>query len=431
MKMSKQEIQFLMMIAEPVDEYLKHPTATDPKSSQIVPRMVRILPRLVPTYKFKVSIEDSRDPYIMSIRPDIEELGMRANDLFAILNDPKRPTNEYLSKWAEIKTWEISIDPRILAKGTRLCVENGRQFVAIFCHELGHVFNEDPICLVINYRKNMLRVSQYEKMMLSRSTIIRKLAMPMFIANEAFRIIVEKPTKDSMEIAADAYVPPELKGELLAYIEYHLLATPHHSSLILTKEENNANQDTAIQYAKATVDLMEKRRDVLRRQIKTQYETDQNDDYVRRLMKTLGEAIGQYDPGSENVDLLAENAKIELFLNEASMVLESISVMESIHVTDRKISILEMDIDAIQNNDDKLWCLQTCYDYIEAIADEKEEVIKKAGKHSTLTTDGLLDADPRYARLKTCRDKIMAKDIRRSQPPRHTLFVQYPIGYEG
>ena len=45
MNMSNQEIQFLMMIADVVDEYLKHPVMIDPRKSQIVPRMERILPR--------------------------------------------------------------------------------------------------------------------------------------------------------------------------------------------------------------------------------------------------------------------------------------------------------------------------------------------------------------------------------------------------
>lgn len=431
MNMSNQEIQFLMMIADVVDEYLKHPVMIDPRKSQIVPRMERILPRLVPTYKFNVSIEDSRDPYIMSIRPDIEELGMRANDLFNILNDPKRPTNEYLSKWAEIKTWELSVDPRILTKGTRLCVENGRQFSAILCHELGHVFNEDPIYLVVNYRKKMMRVSQYEKMMLSKSTVIRKLAMPMFVANEAFRVVMEKPTKDKMEIAADAYVPPELRGELLAYIERHLLTTPQHHHILLTKEENDANQNTAIEYARGTIDLMERRRDVLRRQIKTQYETDQNDTYTRKLMKLLGETIGQYDPSSENVNLVAESRKVGIFENESRMVQEAVSVMETIRVDDRKVSILELDVDGIRNSDDKLWCLQTCYDYMEAITDEKEKIVKRAGKHSEITLGNLLESDSRYAKLKELRDKIMKKDVHADTRPRYGVFVQYPVGYEG
>lgn len=431
MKMSEYELRFLMMIAEAVDEYLKHPTLFDPKNSQIVPRMVRILPRLVPTYKFSVAIEDSREPYIMSIRPDLEELGMKANDLFAVLNDPKRPTNEYLSKWAEIKTWELSIDPRILAKGTRLCVENGRQFAAILCHELGHVFNEDPIYLVANYRKSMMRASQYEKLMFCKSSVIRKLALPMFVANDSFRLIMEKPTKDKMELAADAYVPPELRGELVAYIERHLLSTPHHHNILLVREENDANQNTAIQYARGTIDLMEKRRDVLRRQISTQYNSDQNDTYTRKLMKKLGEVVGQYDPNSEKVDLVAEGLKVGIFESESRMVTELTSVMETIRVDDRKISILAIDTDGIQSSDDKLWCLQTCYDYMEAITDEKEKVIKKAGKHSTLNLNDLLDADPRYATLKDLRNKIMSKDVYADTRPRYGIFVQYPVGYEG
>lgn len=431
MKMSNEEYKFLMLIAEAVDSYLANPGVRDPYKSGVDKRTERILPRLIPTYKFTVTFGNSRDPYIMTIRPDIEELSTKANELFAVLNDPNRHSNEYLERWAEIKTWELSIDPRILTKGTRLCVDNGRQFAAILCHELGHVFNEDPLSLVTNYRMAMLRASKFEKMMLSRSVIVRKLAMPMFIASESFRVIVEKPEKDKLEMAADAYCPPELRGELLYYIDNHMLISPAATQMVQTREEYNANQNTAISYARGTIDLMQKRRNVLRNQIKVQFDSDKNDLYTRKLMSVLGKSLGQYDPSTDKIDLVAESHNLHVFEGEMRAVTEAINVMETINVTDRKIAMLTVDVDNIKTTDDKLYCLQTVYDYLDAIQEDKNRVVKRSGKHANVTADDLLSLDPRYAKLQNLRNTIMKKDAADVPRSNFGIFVQYPTGYEG
>ena len=45
----------------------------------------------------------------------------------------------------------IAVDFRLLTKGQSICVDDGNQFVAILCHELGHVTFENPKRLLENY----------------------------------------------------------------------------------------------------------------------------------------------------------------------------------------------------------------------------------------------------------------------------------------
>lgn len=431
MKMSNEEMKFLMMIAESVDVYLANPAIRDPYKSSIDKRVERILPRLVPTYTFRVSYGNARNPYIMTIRPDIEELSAKANELFTVMNDVNKHSDEYLQTWAEIKTWELSIDPRILTKNHRLCVENGRQFVAILCHELGHVFNEDPLSLVRNYRMAMLRASKFERMMFSKSVIIRKLAMPMFVASESFRVIVEKPEKDKLEMAADAYCPPELRGELMAYIVNHMLTSPAASQMVQTREEYDGDQHTSITYARGTIDLMQKRRDVLRIQIKTQFDSDQNDLYTRKMMSVMGKSLGQYDPSTDKIDLVAESRNLHVFDTEMQVVTETINLMEGIHVSDRKLAMLAVDVDNIVTTDDKLYCLQTVYDYLDAIQNDKDKVVKKMGRNANVTADELLSSDTRYQKLLKLRGEVMAKKVTDEPKSNYGIFVHYPVGYEG
>ena len=74
MKMTRQEIGYLRIIVDEVDNYLKNRTATRPERSNIAKTMDSVLPRMMPMYKFKTEWYYSKTPFVACI-PDCQLQG--------------------------------------------------------------------------------------------------------------------------------------------------------------------------------------------------------------------------------------------------------------------------------------------------------------------------------------------------------------------
>lgn len=433
MKMTSHEIGLLRIISDSVDEYLRNKSMVKPEKSSVAKTMEMVLPKLLPTYHFKVFWHYTKQPFIACIRPDIDELSKKSAELVNVLNDPKKGSQEYLEKWCEIKNWEITLDPRILTKGHPCCVDSGDEFVAIICHEIGHVFNRDPIAFIVNYRTAMLNASKAERMMMSKSPIIRKLILPMFVHTEQFKLIVKTRNAAEIEIAADAYVPPEFAPALVSYIEHHVLTTPETNKMVIDKETFDGEQQLAVNYSRSTIDLMKRRRDVLKKQINAQYHSPDSDNYLKRMLAFMGKAVGHYDPNTDQSSVLSEALDIKQFerqCNRATM--EAVSILEATKITDRELTMLEVEAESIETTDDKLWIIQTIYDYLEAISEQQAKRYKKMGngKPSKADIDQMMANDARVDRLNKLRAKVMATKVH-DMEDHYGVFVRYPRGYEG
>lgn len=436
MKMTSREVGFLQIIADDVDAYLKMHTNVKPENSSIVRTMNMVLPKLFLGYHFTSEWEYSKKPYIACIRPDITELSKKSKELVTILNDPKKGTAQYLDKWAEIKTWEISLDPRIVTKGHPCCVDNGRQFVAIICHEIGHVMNRDPMELITTYRENMRTASKVEKMMYSDNTMVRKLILPMFVRTESFRVVVKNTFdthSDRVEMAADAYIPPEFAPDLVAYIEGHVLTRPDTAGLVQDEARYKNDQQVSVEYSRSVIDLMEKRRDALKKQIHAQHQSPDADDYTKKLMNFLGTALGHYDPATDTTNQIQESMELRRYTRESKAITESATaILESMKVSTRDLDLLELDVKHITTTEEQLFAIQTIYDYMEAIAKQQSETTKKLQKQGLKDADikRVLAEDGRMTRLNNLRKTVMNLDIS-STPDSYGLYIRYPKGYEG
>ena len=143
----------------------------------------------------------------------------------------------------------------------------------------------------VNYRTAMISATKMERMMMSKSPIIRKLILPMFVHTEQFKLIVKNRDAAEIELAADAYVPAEFAPALVSYIENHVLIRPETNKLVLDKEAYDGEQQLAVNYSKSTVDLMKRRRDVLKKQINAQYHSPDNDNYLKRMLQFMGKRL--------------------------------------------------------------------------------------------------------------------------------------------
>jgi hypothetical protein len=431
MKMSQYEVKWLNIIRDEVNNYLSSSNVSTASTSRITKAMELSLPKITPDKKFDVIINDaSKQPFIMCIYPDIVELDKKAEGLVKILDDPRSSGEDYVKHWCEIQKWTIEIDHRLLKKGHRLCVTTGDEFVALLCHEIGHVMNENPLSLVYNYKEKKATMNKFNKIISSNSKIVRKLMLPMFIHTLQFRIVLRGNRKNRLEeIAADAYVPEEYRGSLVSYVEDHILKLPETASgVVVDTTEFDNIQNVGVEFSKQSVELMKDRIDVLKQQITAQYKSPQNSKYQQKLMSFIGMAIAGFEPGTEDTDIFFESSLRTIFNREYTQCMESVAVMESMvsKVTDRDIVILSVQVDDLKTTEDRLYLIHTIYDYIETLAKEEEMRTKKT--KGELLPNPITDA--KLATLYGLREKVMKAKVT-DIGDRYGIFVKYPKGYEG
>lgn len=426
--LSNSEISQLKVIEDEVNDYLKS-KQTNPKTAiGINTALKRILPKaLMPTKKVNIIWNDSaRTPFIMSITPDISELYDKSEHINEVLNNPKTHNMDMVKEWADITQWHLEIDTRVLTKGNRLCVDDGAEFVALLCHEIGHVMMENPMRLFYNYRVKSLRFSTLEKLMLSNSKIVRAIMLPMYTHTLQFVIVVkDRNDNKKCEMAADSYVPDMYKGALVAYMNNHILLDPDASKLVVDEEEFDKAQDIGINLSKESIEMLKGRRDVLNRQIQNQYNSPDNGIFHKKLMKFIGRNLTGYDPEEDNyitnMKSMMENAYQREYDKMESMA-ESM-IMEAAKVTARELDVLDIQVESISTPEEKMYMIHKVYDYIEAIDAENVKKTKKSGIPDKIK-------DTRLDRLNAIRAKILALNVS-DTGDKYGIFVKYPKGYEG
>lgn len=429
--LSKTEQSHINGIIQEVNLYLQRKSTIE--------RILRIMrlsvPKvLLPTKNVNIILNTSnRNPFIMSITPDINELDKIQETLIDILNDPKYRTMDFVRNWCEINTWTLEIDHFILDLHSPLCVEDGEQFVAILFHEIGHVMTENPMALVYNYKLNLAKFTIFEKVALTeyRSSIIRKrLYIPMFLHTLPFQILIRNNRKTMMdEIRADSYIPDEYKGAFVSYIEHHVLNHPSKTYLIVDESEFKSNQKIGINFTKETINMLDTRMDILKRQLQAQYNSPESTNAVKQALKFICDAIG-FNVITESTNLNTEYR----VKNQCRAICEqchtkATQVLESTKVTDKDLIILEVQSEDITTVDDKLYMIHRIYDYIESITAEKDKLEKASKKHAPSVTEmKMLDDKLKY--LMKLRSKVMDTEVSSSEG-RYGLFIKYPKGYEG
>lgn len=429
-KLSSSEMTQLSIIESEVNAYLNSKQTNPETCIGINSALNRVIPRaLMPTKRVSITWNsNARQPFIMSITPDISELYEKSEKIGKLLNDPKKANQELVKEWCDIKQWHIEIDTRILTKGNRLCVDDGGQFVAILCHEIGHVMMENPMRLMYNFKKKSLQFSTMEKLMLSNSRIVRSIMLPMYTHTLQF-LIVTKDRNDSKktEMAADAYIPDDYKGSLVSYMNNHLLVDPDTSKLVMDEDTFNKEQEVGIELSRDSIEMLRGRRDLLNKQIQSQYNNPNSYSFHKKLMKFIGRNLTGYDPESDKYVTLSLKSTMENAYSREYEAMESASVKvltEAAKVTDRDLDILEVQIEDLKTPEDKMYMIHKVYDYIEAIDADNAKKVKKSKSAPTIIKDTRLD------RLNAMRAKILATKVS-DTGDKYGIFVKYPAGYEG
>lgn len=376
---------------------------------------------------FDVSMLDigyKEKPFIMACYPDAEELNSKCSNLVKCLN--QNNYSEFLDEWNSFHKWCIEIDANILKLNNTLCVENGSQFVAILCHELGHVMHTQPMKLVGNYKYKMAQFKVYEKLFMEKGVSLHKLFLPMFVAIDGLRVIVRKPGAVAEEFKADFATPDEYKGHMIDYIDHKILANPSTAhGIIVTKEEYDAEQSKGVEFTKECIFLMKKRRDALNTYLNTLHALTHST-YVRKLVGLISNYTLGIDHDTGKVDKRRAMYMMESYNRDEELISrEASATLESIHVTERDIVLLGVEAEGIQTTDDKYYLLNTIYDYMEALEDK----YVKAAKKNKPTQFSSLATDKRYIMLQQLREKVVKMQV--TDGEHYGVFIKYPKGYEG
>lgn len=364
-------------------------------------------------------------PFIMACYPDVDELNAKCSNLIRTLNDGNPVL--FKEEWNSFHKWCIEIDGRILdTKNNLICVENGSQFVAILCHELGHVMHTQPMRLVVNYKHKMGQFKMYERVFMDKGMSLHKLFLPMFIAIDGLRVVVNKPGEVVEEFQADFATPDEYKPHMVDYIEHKILTNPMTAhGIVVTREEFNTEQNKGIEFTKECIFLMKKRRDALSTYLNTMHALTHSA-YIKKMVTLISKRSMGIDPETGKVDKKRAMYMMESYARDEERALkESVALLEAINVTERDITLLSIEAEGIKNTDDKYYILNTIYDYMEAI----EEKYAKAAKKNKPTEAPSLMADRRYKMLQDLRTKVINTKVIDGE--HYGVFIKYPKGYEG
>lgn len=432
MKMSNYELSMLAIIRDEVDDYLNSENfRLSPEKSNILPTLTRILPKIAMGKSFTVVLnKSSREPFVMAIFPDIQELDKKSKELADILNDPSSRSEDYVKSWCEIKNWVLEIDERILLKDSPICVRSGSEFVALICHEIGHVMVEDPLTLVYNYKKKMAVLSKFDKIVSSENKFVRRMMLPMFINTLSFRIVSKGDSNLNLdkEISADAYVPEGYRASLIGYMNQCIYSVPPTSSLFSTKSQYDNEQESSMKFSKESISMIKNRRDVLKHQLNAQYNGCQGSEYMKSLTKLLAKTLGNYDAEKDKTDIIRESTFVQEYSDSIQTCEQKAeALVESVKVSDRDLTILEVQCQNVKTTEDKIYLIHTIYDFIEAITKENSAKLKKTADPKVKE---FIANDSRLSRLNACRELVMKTDTT-DVGDRYGLFIKYPKGYEG
>lgn len=431
MNVSNYELGLLAVIRDEVNRWLKSPNfGHNPMMDNSMKKVLTsTLPKLMPGKSVEVRMNEiSSEPFIMAIYPDIHELDQKLKDLVKIMDDPRSNNMDYIKEWSDINKWVLEIDARIFLKQSPICIRTGGEFVGILCHEIGHVMIEDPYNIIMVYKKQKARMDKFNKLASSKSKIVGRLLMPLFINTSSFRI-VKKGSDIQKEIAADGYVPNEYRGDLLSYIEDCIMKDPKSSELISSYTTYQTDLEMGVKFSNDSMNMMRGRIEMLKSQLTAQYNgCCTGSTYHKELMKFLGKSIGGYDPETGKTNATVESIVQSRFSADMEACQEAATAaLESTKVTDRDLSILEVECEDVSTTEDKIYLIHTIYDYIEAIQKENSEKLKKM-KDPKLKE--FLKNDARLERLNLCRKLVMNKHTT-DVGDRYGLFIKYPKGYEG
>lgn len=425
-KLNSNEQVIVNVIQKDVDDVIKG--ISSPNS--IKQKIINNLNRLIDGKEFDVIIIDTNRPFIMACYPDIEELWDSADKLADSLKElEKSNSHTFTKRYYEIKKWTIEIDSKILDKRSKYCVASGEEFIALLFHELGHVMNETPARIKYTYMQRSAKFNAIEKMILSDSKIVKYILLPMYLNFNNFMVITNALIVGNIEeMKADLRIPTDYRSAFISYLDRCILKDPvAFNSTIVNEKDAQAEMDKCVEFTRTTLHSLKARRTVMYNAIKYQNK-ENNSPSITKFLSMFNQLLFKANIDEDSVDPINESicAKQYAAIYDKA-VIEAEALLEQSRVTDRDLMVLQVELDSIETQEDKLYVLHTVFDYIEIVSREISKKMKNIKDPSKVPPE-LLE-DKRLKMLEDMKKAVVAKQILKEK--QYGLYIQYPQGYEG
>jgi hypothetical protein len=346
------------------------------------------------------------------------------NMIDVILNGKQDSSNlnATLELWKKNKEWYLEIDSLLLYDTTLNA--NPSEITAVLLHEIGHIINSNSVPQrlnrIIRYQVLKLNYSIRELCKKSATNKLFELAVIEACSNKNFRYI----NKDS-ERAADNFVVNAGYGDTLDNFITKLIYANGNS--LVNRDDSDVDKDIEIvvKWAVENIGELEVRKTKLKQSIDVQIMKTPSM-FVKSILKSIKDLFINTE-GTAYKQMLQEQI---LFKTHKRIVAESMANFFNSTGKIKKLSQLDLDvlsvqIDKIENTDDKIYLLDLIYEKLELV-NMAIDMIDKGSSNKVSQSRQSLAA--MQVQLQKMRDQVLGIKIKDKQ---YGLFIKYPEGYEG
>lgn len=347
----------------------------------------------------------------------------------------KKPMKAYEEIWVSIDDWIIEIDSKLLYD--QKLNTNPQELTAALLHEIGHTIYSNSI------PEKLHKTMSYTFLSLpSEIRIILKNGNKSF--KSLFHPMVAQASRNvsyslKKELDADKYVVKMGYGQGLETLLQKILMVYGSNFVDNTDRELEQNLKVASNWAKSHATELRLRKDSLRDSVNT-ITLITPSLYIREIFEDINVKVFK---GSPSFDQIVNRENRGKYLTESSLLpddqkgIPCNAVLEAARntkfdkygklekVTQHDIDIVSIQIDRIENQNDKIYLLDVIYDYNETL-DLADECLRDGRKSAVQMSERQIK-DMRED-LSELRKRIMNTKITEKS---YGVFVKYPAGYEG
>ena len=413
----------------------------------------RALNRLL-NAEFEVTILDnslSSDTFVCNVYPTVLE-AKKIVDL--IIEEHTNEINTIRDMWAsKIKTWHVDLDSKIFFDQGSSRLDSVESVVLVLYNIERTLYSFDNITRV-NYLVNKrFYQSNFTINKLARSIVCRNLFLLPFIQSCEYKnyYTIDGSNKDKLE--GSFILRPEMPTIYTNALTKYLFKSGS-SCIDRSSVEFDAEITTILNWIFMTIGSLQYSTKDTKKDLKNiilntksyyakniyvdilltfgTYQAElssQGKDFVKEHFNTLGQ-VPQHVIDNKTIAIEKNKERqIKAIFEKSikSIVGDFLDSFGNIRrISQKELDVLKIEIDGIQNSDDKMYILDDLYEKISLVdyslsSLENKELSKKV-KMSKAT---LLDMQ---SQLKELRDSVMKKDIK---PKQLGLYIKYPNGYEG
>lgn len=381
--------------------------------------IIRILKRNF-NLNFEISIikNKTNEFFGMSIFPHQSSIDL----LIESIVSNKRKIDEIMELWKKIDHWYLEIDSLLLYD--KNLNANPAEITAVLLHEIGHIVgsNKVPSRLYKIIKYEIMKLDYNLKQLIKNPNLrsLFRISVIEACASKNFKIIDK-----SSEFFADKFVVDIGYRDELNQLITKILKT--QGNRYINRTEKDVEKDIKI-IVNWTIDNISELK-YRKRKLENNFSLillRNPSIFIKNIVKDIKNKIfgDESDPYRKALTEQYTIKTYEKILKES--ILDLFNKNGKIKKINRSdIDILSIEVDKIENNDDKIYVLDLIYDKLDLVNQALEFI--NAGKKDKVqqSKQTLIDFKKQLEELRKNVIQIEIKD------KKYGLFIKYPKGYEG